>query len=200
MGFVKAVYVVNRVSQEFLIRPMGIFQLIDYVGLDIFQSILNIMNPYFSEENLHSEMIDTLVAKGVKGGQFSDGSQKDGFLKYEEGRPVGVYDPDSGSYRLFNEGNWRAEADAWIGNLPEGHASWKAMLKDENRADSLKSYFANLTAADSPGARIATDYLKRSKEIGQQLVSGGVANSAEDVNGVLLNGFFHLYGPINDYV
>ena len=70
----------------------------------------------------------------------------------------------------------------------------------ENRAASLKSYFANLTATDSPGAKIATAYLKRSKEIGQQLVSGGVANSAEDVNGVLMNGFFHLYGPINDYV
>lgn len=200
MGFVKAVYTVNRVSQEFLIRPMGIFQLIDYVGLDIFQSILKIMNPYFSEENLHSEMIDTLVAKGVKGGQFSDGSQKDGFLKYEEGRPVGVYSPDSAAYQLYSDGDWKADADSWIGTLPEGHASWKAMLKDENRAASLKSYFANLTAADSPGARIAAAYLKRSKEIGRQLVSGGVANSAEDVNGVLMNGFFHLYGPINDYV
>jgi len=33
-----AVWMVNRVSQEWLLRPMGIFQLIDYVGIDVFQS------------------------------------------------------------------------------------------------------------------------------------------------------------------
>lgn len=200
MGFVSAVYTVNRVSQDLLIRPMGIFQLIDYVGLDIFQSILKIMDPHFPQEILHNDLIDKLAAKGVKGGQFSDGSQKDGFLKYEEGRPAGVYDLSSGGYQLFSEGNWKADADQKLAPLPEGHAPWKAMLKDENRAAALKTYFANLTAANTPGAMLATAYLKRSKEIGEQLVSGGAANSAEDVNGVLMNGFFHLYGPINDYV
>lgn len=200
MGFVPAVYGVNRVTQDFLIRPMGIFQLIDYVGLDIFRSILKIMDPHFPNETLHNHLIDKLVAAGVKGGQFSDGSQKDGFLSYEGGRPVGVYDLSSGAYQLFSEGFWKKVADEKLGPLPEGHAPWKAMLKDENRAAALKSYFANLIAADTFGAKLAVDYLKRSKEIGQQLVSGGVANSAEDVNGVLMNGFFHLYGPINDYV
>jgi hypothetical protein len=29
-------------------------------------------------------------------------------------------------------------------------------------------------------------------------VSDGVADSAGDVNGILTNGFFHLYGPINE--
>jgi hypothetical protein len=40
----------------------------------------------------------------------------------------------------------------------------------------------------------------RSQEIGQKLVDDGVANSEDDVNGVLVNGFYHLYGPINEYV
>ena len=31
-GFVEAIYAMNRISQDYLIRPMGIFQLIDYVG------------------------------------------------------------------------------------------------------------------------------------------------------------------------
>ena len=43
-------------------------------------------------------------------------------------------------------------------------------------------------------------YLKRSKEIGEYLVRSGVAGTPDDVNGVLLNGFYHLYGPVNDYV
>ncbi len=200
MGLAAAIYAVNRVSQDFLIRPMGIFQLIDYVGLDIFQSILKIMDPYFPNETLHSKLIDKLVEKGVKGGQFPDGSQKDGFLKYEGGKPAGVYDPESGQYRLFGAGDWKAKADEKLGALPQGHAPWKALLKDEHRGAALKTYFANLTAADTPGAKLALAYLKRSKAIGQQLVSGGVANFPEDVNGVLMNGFFHLYGPVNDYV
>ena len=50
------------------------------------------------------------------------------------------------------------------------------------------------------GAVLAIKYLKRSKEIGQYLVDSGIAQNAEDVNGVLKNGFYHLYGPINDYV
>ena len=43
------------------------------------------------------------------------------------------------------------------------------------------------------------EYLRASRAIGEKLVSDGVAASADDVNGVLTNGFFHLYGPINDY-
>ncbi|MEL6820857.1 MAG: 3-hydroxyacyl-CoA dehydrogenase family protein, partial [Calditrichota bacterium] len=73
LNFAEAVYAINKVSQTYLLRPMGIFQLIDYVGLDIFQSILTIMNPAFADEELHSSLIDKLVAAGVKGGQFSDG-------------------------------------------------------------------------------------------------------------------------------
>ena len=42
--------------------------------------------------------------------------------------------------------------------------------------------------------------MKRSKEVGEKLVADGVADRAEDVNGVLMNGFYHLYGPINEYV
>ena len=43
-------------------------------------------------------------------------------------------------------------------------------------------------------------YMAASKAVGEGLVNDGVALSSDDVNGVLTNGFFHLYGPINDYV
>lgn len=199
MPFPEAVYVMNRVSQDLLIRPMGIFQLIDYVGLDIFQSILNIMSPYFPDEHLHSSLIDSLVEQSVKGGQFSDGSQKDGFLKYVDGRPAGVFDPAAGEYRLFSEGNWRENADAYIGELPKSHVSWKTLLKDAAKHTALETYFSDLQEFDTNGAKLAAAYMKRSKAIGELLIAAGVSESAEDVNGVLMNGFFHVYGPINDY-
>ncbi|GAB4374750.1 MAG: hypothetical protein Kow0042_19610 [Calditrichia bacterium] len=197
---IQAVYIMNRVSQDFLIRPMGIFQLVDYVGIDVFQCILNTMNPYFPDENLHSDLIDLMVEKKVLGGQNPDGSQKDGFLKYEKSRPVGVYDPDKGGYVLYEAGNWQDEADARIGDPPEGFVPWKNLLRDPQKDNKLAIYFKNLVASQTLGAQLAVAYLKRSKAIAEQLVASGVANSAEDVNGVLLNGFYHLYGPINDYV
>ncbi len=200
LSFVQSLYTVNRITQEFLIRPMGIFQLVDYVGLDIFQSILQIMNPHFPEENLHSELIDTLVDKGVKGGQHPDGSQKEGFFQYDKGKPAAIYDLEAGNYVALDEGNWKTKADERIGPLPEKHAPWKVLLKDEERSARLEAYFKNLRNSNTFGAQLAKNYLKQSKVIGELLVSNRVANSIEDVNGVLMNGFFHLYGPINNYV
>lgn len=197
---VQAIHVMNRVSHEFLIRPMGIFQLIDYVGLDVFQSILKIMNPYFEDENLHSDLIDQMVSKNVKGGQHPDGSQKDGFLKYEDNKPAGIYDLIKETYIPYSDKNWKAEADEKIGNLPDGHHPWKGLIKDPDRATKLDTYFVRLRSMDTLGATLALAYLKKSKEIGKKLIANGVANSAEDVNGVLMNGFFHLYGPVNEFV
>ena len=79
MSFAEAVYSINYISQQFLVRPMGIFQLCDYVGLDVIQFIMKVMNPYLEKESLHSDLLDSLLEKNVKGGQHSDGSQKDGF-------------------------------------------------------------------------------------------------------------------------
>jgi len=64
----------------------------------------------------------------------------------------------------------------------------------------LKIHFSALKTMDTLGANLAKAYHKRSYEIGKQLVSSGVANSDEDVNTVMLTGFFHAYGPINNYL
>jgi len=56
-----------------------------------------------------------------------------------------------------------------------------------------------MRAMDTLGARLAMDYGLRSKQIGLQLVEDGVAASEKDVNTVLLTGFFHAYGPINNF-
>jgi 3-hydroxyacyl-CoA dehydrogenase len=200
VGQVQAIYMLNKVSQDFLIRPMGIFQLIDYVGIDVFQLILKTMNPYFPKENLHSDLIDKMVAKKVLGGQNPDGSQKDGFLKYEKNRPVGVYDLKKSTYQMLDSGNWVKEAEKKLGDLPEGFIPWRGLLQDPQKEDKLKAFFKNVKTGKTLGTQLAQDYLKESKAIGEKLVSEGVAHSPDDVNGVLLNGFFHLYGPINDYV
>lgn len=197
---IQSIYIMNRISQDFLIRPMGIFQLIDYVGVDVFQSILKTMQPYFPDENLHSRLIDRMVEKKALGGQNPDGSQKDGFFKYEKNRLAAVYNPEKSAYVSFDEGDWKLKADQWIGNPPAGWVPWKNLLRDAQKDAKLAAYFGSLSSEKSFGARLAMSYLARSKEIGQKLVTEGVAHSADDVNGVLLNGFYHLYGPVNNFV
>ncbi len=192
-----ALYKMNRVSQDWLLRPMGIFQLIDYVGVDVTQLILNVMNTYLPGKGLQSDLIDALVDKKVLGGQHHDGSQKDGILKYEKGKPVAVYEPNRGEYVPFESVAERA--DKALGALPDGYRPWKALLMAADKKDALESHFAFIKSSSDEGAKLAVDYLRASKAIGEELVSDGVANSPDDVNGVLTNGFFHLYGPINDY-
>lgn len=197
MPFVEAVYSVNKVSQDFLLRPMGIFQLIDYVGLDVCQYIMSVMNGRFGGEKIHSPLLDRMLAAGVKGGQHSDGSQKDGFFKYEKNRPAQIYDPDTKKYLPVQE--FQAASDERLGPLPQPALSWKTAVRHPNKDAVLEEFFGKLAAMDTPGANLARRYGERSLEIGLKLVSDKVAQKEEDVNTVLLSGFYHVYGPINNY-
>ena len=194
----EAIYTINRISQDFLMRPMGIFQLIDYVGVDVVRFIMNVMNPYMADENLHSPLLDQLFELGVKGGQYADGSQKDGFLKYEKGKPIAVYSPEKGDYIPVPD--FAHSVDTWLGSLPESVLSWKNLVKAPDKEVLAAKAFSDLKALQAKGAVMAVQYARRSREIGMKLVSDGVAVKAEDVNTVLLTGFFHAYGPVNDFV
>ncbi len=196
-SFARAVYLINTVTQKFLIRPMGIFQLIDYVGVDVVQLILKVMNPHFPSEKLHSSMIDELNNAGIKGGQNPDGSQKNGFLQYEEWKITGFYEPGEKKYLPLEE--IKPELDAILGDLPEGMEPWKNLVRDPEKENKLSGIFKNMRTLDTLGARLAMDYGLRSKQIGLQLVEDSIAASEQDVNTVLLTGFFHAYGPINNY-
>ena len=197
MSVTEAIYAVNKISQDYLVRPMGIFQLIDYVGVDVCSFIMFLMNPFTKDEEIHSPLLDKLLGMGVKGGQYSDGSQKDGILKYEKGKIVAVYDPLNQAYVPVSQ--FQSKVDEKLGTMPAAPA-WKTVVGNKAKDDLLKPYFARLTTASSLGAGIARDYVKKSKEIGKHLVSSGVAFNDADVNTVLLTGFFHAYGPINEYL
>ncbi len=197
LGFPGAVYAVNKITQDYLVRPMGIFQLLDYVGLDVCQYILKVMADRMPGKKLGSPLLDAYVAAGVLGGQFADGSQKDGMLKYEKGRPAAVYDPEKKSYVPFAE--LAAAVDPKLGPPPAGLRPWKAVVGDPDKGKYLEGFYAGLKGQTTLGAKLAVAYGRASKEIGLGLVKDGVAARDEDVNTVLLTGFFHAYGPINSY-
>jgi 3-hydroxyacyl-CoA dehydrogenase len=198
MPFVEAVYCINKVTQDYLIRPMGIFQLIDYVGIDVCQYIMKVMKPHVNDEDIHSPLLDQFMDMNVKGGQNSDGSQKDGFLKYEKGRVAGIYDPATKQYIAVAD--IAAKCDAVLGAMPASVKPWKAVVGDPKKDEVFKQYFAELSSMSNLGATLASAYGKKSKAIGLKLVADKVAFAEKDVNTVLLTGFFHAYGPINDYL
>ncbi|MBN2615695.1 MAG: 3-hydroxyacyl-CoA dehydrogenase family protein [Bacteroidales bacterium] len=193
----EAIYMMNKITQDYLVRPMGIFQLMDYVGVDVMQFILNVMNPFVEDEDLHSDLLDQMMEQGVKGGQFSSGAQKDGFLKYEAGKPVAVWDVQGKNYVPFEA--FSARCDEMLGSMPGSVVAWKATLRMKNKEEMLRRFYTDLKTTETLGSELALKYGKCSKKIGEKLVADGVAHNAEDVNTVMLTGFYHAYGPINAY-
>lgn len=197
VSFPEALYMVNKVTRDYLVRPMGIFQLIDYVGIDVVSFIMGVMNPLLANEELHSPLLDKMLDLGVKGGQNADGSQKDGFLKYEKGKPVAVYNPEQKAYADIS--NFKDKCDEKLGAMPSSAVLWKAAVRMKNKDEVFQKLFNDLKSQDTLGSKLAVEYGRCSRDIGKALVADGVAHSDDDVNTVLLTGFFHAYGPINQY-
>ncbi|MFC2121475.1 3-hydroxyacyl-CoA dehydrogenase family protein [Bacteroidota bacterium] len=195
--FYEAVYAIDKITRDYLIRPMGIFQLIDYVGIDVCQFILQVMKPRLGEDDLHNAILDKYKESGILGGQNPDGSQKDGFLQYKKGRPTGIYDPDSKQYKNIED--FSKKIDTQLGDIPDSWKPWKAIIANPDKSYILDKYFSELKTISSQGGELARNYLLKSKEIGLKLVADKIAKTEDDVNTVMLTGFYHSYGPINNY-
>ncbi|BBM83550.1 3-hydroxyacyl-CoA dehydrogenase family protein [Candidatus Uabimicrobium amorphum] len=188
-SFTCAVYLMNKVTQDFLMRPMGIFQLLDYVGIDVYNFILQIMDKYIEGEEFKNELIDTMIKNNALGGQRGDGSQKDGFFQYEKGKMVGVYCYKQDNYVPLDS---TEEWDKLLGDYPASWKPWKKMLKQKQ--DVVAQIFSELNSGESLGCQLASKYAQASKEIAENLVKNDVALCNGDVDKVLLTGFFHAYG------
>lgn len=183
----KAIYLINRITQDFLIRPMGIFQLADFVGLDVCHNITKIMSQYLPEPAFRNEWLEKMVAARVLGGQFPDGKQKNGCFRYEQDRITGVYSLSDGVYW------WEENVESNLQPFPEGLVSWKRLQGEKQRTTVLQDYFNSLQKTNSWAPRFALSYLEESSRIAQYLVDTHVASSMNDVDTVLQQGFYHLY-------
>jgi 3-hydroxyacyl-CoA dehydrogenase len=194
-SFSESVLLVDTLTRDFMLRPMGIFQLMDYVGIDVCSFILKVMNNYLSE-NLHSELLISLMEKHVMGGQNADGSQKPGFFTYQRGRIETVYNFDKSMYEPVEE--LLPKVQDFLGELPENQ-SWRSISRSKDKAEVLSAFFSKMAQCKSTGCQLGMEYMQEMKRIGKNLVAQGVTNSDEHVNTVMITGFHHLYGPINEY-
>jgi 3-hydroxyacyl-CoA dehydrogenase len=193
----EAVFLVNAVTQDFLIRPMGMFQLIDYVGLDVFHMITQVMGRHIPGESFVSPVLTEMIAAGAKGGHAGSGEKIDGFFKYGKNKITGVYSLKAGRYVGLEEKDGFRKCREWLGPLPKGHAPWNKLLKDSGQKEKLAAYFTALAAEQGQGAKLAREFLARSRSIAETLVASGVAEKHEHVTSVLTLGFYHLYGPFD---
>ncbi len=191
----QALLITDKVSHELMMRPMGIFQLVDYVGIDVCVLIMKVMNNYLDEEMV-SPLLTSLLEKGVRGGQHHDGSQKEGLFRYEKGRPVELYDLDANKYVALEPVS--VKADQYL-SLETKVYSWGQLSRSKYREQHLKETFEHLALEDSRGAQLLKTYMTAMRNIGLQLKEDGVTASTDYVNAVMMNGFYHLYGPVNDY-
>ncbi len=197
LGEPEAIYALNAVSETGLLRPMGIFQVIDYAGIDVFAAILEVMERCIEGESFPAELFARMVAEGRPGGQRGDGSQKDGFFQYDGRRRAGVYDCAARSYRPLEEGRLPA-VDAALGALAEPGTNWSEVRAAGDPEALIRDHFQHLAKAEGRGAGMALEYAAESRRIASRLVGDGVAASAEDVDTVVTHGFHHLYGPLDE--
>lgn len=178
---------VDTITRDFLLRPMGIFQLLDYVGIDVAQNILKIMRHYLKDPLIKEALIAEWLELGIKGGQTSDGSQKNGIFEYNKGVPVAVFDKSKKSYVPLTK-------NLELRDVPLEY-TWRELQSDSLKMEKIKNYFQLLKKKSSFGAKHAISYGRQVKEIAEGLIKDKVAKSLPDVDEVLKKGFYHLYGP-----
>lgn len=184
-----AIFIMNEISGKFLVRPMGIFQLADYVGLDICMHIAGIMQQ-FLKETFYFELFETITRQGIHGGQNADGSQKDGLFSYTDNHISGIFDPGASTYRPLPE-------NSLIHHYKLKCPAWKALQKQQDRDVKLKKHFTALFATKNEAAKLTGEYLKNYHKAGVRLLELHTTDSPEDINQVMMLGFHQLYGPFN---
>lgn len=167
-----AISIVNTVTKDFLFRPMGIFELVDFVGADVCHQIALIMEEQIPDSGLVKKLMTKMQGKK--------------FFSYDGHQLTGVYSLESGEYRAFQE-----EMEAIIGPKPEG--SWSELRLKRDAEYIIEKEFDRICSDNSLGTELMIEFLKHSCRIGNMLVQTNVARSIDDVDTVLRLGFGHLY-------
>jgi hypothetical protein len=168
---------------------MGIFQTIDYVGVDICANIMHIMSVFLLDPALSSQLLEQYLAAGMKGGQHVDGTQKKGFFSYDTHKIEGVYSLHQNRYLPIKD----FALEKLLVPLPYD-LSWRTLQNDPNKKEKISNSLAILFDSNTLGGQLAHQFLSHSLKTEKLLVEMGVADSLKDVDTVLKNGFFHLYG------
>ncbi len=184
-GIDKAIYTINQTTKILLLRPMGIFEVVDYVGINVCDAIMTVMQSAFPSEKFNNSLLKAWIEAGVLGGQDTKGKTKNGIFKYESGQINGV----------FNGVEYSAVEPLSFEGVQT--LLWKDLKSDKSIESTLNKYFSDLQKCNNSLVELAITYGKACCSIGEQLVVQKIAFSKKDVNKIMTLGFHHLYGPVN---
>lgn len=194
-SFAESIAIIDTVTRDLLLRPMGIFQLIDYVGINVCHFIVGII-AFDLDEQMDDGVLKKMLNLKIEGGQNADGAQKDGFFRYEKGKAGWIYDLDSEAYIKWEE--TECTLAVYVGEIPFNF-TWKNLIRDKDKVKKIGDYFNQLRNTKSEGAVLAGKYLDELKKAGQAIIDTNVSDKPDDINLVMVTGFHQLYGPINNY-
>jgi len=194
----RKIMTLNYVSEKGLLRPMGIFQLIDYVGLDVFYCIAKVLKDHLSNDCFESSLLDKFIEMNRQGGQTVEGNQKDGVFVYNERMIVGVYDPYTQDILKWNEAEHNAMFK-YLGIDRDPCCQWKD-LHPEKSISEMHDHFSHYLQGKSLFSTMTQTLMNESHRIAMKLLKDRVAESEDDINCVLVKGFHHRYGPINSFL
>lgn len=184
-GEEKAMAILNVVTREWLLRPMGIFQLIDYIGLDVCFNIACCMNEYGTEK-FHFPLLEKGLQHHLTGGSTLEGNPKNGFFRYERQEPIEIYSFEKSQYVPLPD-------TSFIG-VRSYKGSWKTLHKFPQN-EEIHAYFEALFHEECIGASLSKYWLEKGVDFMHDLVQTGVADDIQKVRDVLKLGFYHLYTP-----
>jgi len=189
----EAIWMVNFITQNLLLRPMGIFQLMDFVGLDVCLHICAIMRTYLPDASLTIPLLEDMLHLKLAGGQFPDASQKPGFFAYKDHQPIAIYDSKIQGYRTL-EADWIDLQKHSLQVDALELLNWKNLSQDSAKSVKIQAYLTEIYNSKNLYGNLSRQFLVNLSNIANLLVETKVAASLEDVDKVLINGFYHLYG------
>lgn len=189
----EAIVLLDMITKTFLFRPMGIFQLTDYVGLDVAVNVFGIMSHFLEDKSIESPLLKKMLSLGKKGGHQGDSGQREGFFRYHDGEPEAVFDAEAHAY-IPIEG-FKERCLKLIGSSIAKAPAWKTLTKEKDAEKKIEAFYARFLCEETLGAELTLKYLLFEKDISFLLVKTGVAKNIEDISSVLKLGFYHLYGP-----
>lgn len=196
-----AIYAIDVLTKDYLIHPMGIFQLTDFVGTGVCHHIAHMISSMVRVDDVISPLVDAIFNKNLLGGITPEGIQKDGIFKYNnKGAIQAVYDTNTSTYIPVQDPMIQRGIQLF-GGLPDGHLPWKVLVKKKNPETFLKTYFEKMTSSnESVGCKLAIEYLRASRLNAELLVKSEIASSPEDVNTVIKLGFHQIYSPLEEFL
>jgi 3-hydroxybutyryl-CoA dehydrogenase len=179
-GSANDLYCWDQVFSRACLRPMACFELIDYVGVDVFHKIASFMEQELEGFYSLPSYLKTLLNQGLRGGYTSVFSRLDGFYKYEDNKKVAMYDFLKNVYVPLSQLGYK---DFGLGN------DWKSVKKNSALLELHFQKFEGTEFQEKVGL-----ILKHEVNLGEALVDSGVCMNEADLDRVLMWGFGHLYG------